>query len=261
MRADPYYRNEVVPQALLNARARIATGLRLPLMRIGTKGNEVHYNGFHRSQQFVLKSPYSTNRRYSVFNGLSAMQSRYIAALDISPYSKEQLLWLCKNLDRATRSGQCEVIVAWYGNVNGDRRVDGYDNVQNVVASSDLSHLTHAHLSLDRRLVDSEFEMSKVSNAVLGLPMPGAKTVPAEDILNAIQQLWLQQANELLFGIAAGVDPIMVSPHLNAAPVQKVKVPNNLAKGVLAADDDKAIAEIREMLTAHTTATPPPPTA
>lgn len=159
---------EIVTDAMETLRRELARGLRLDANRIGFKGDNNHLYGAHRSQEWFLMSRYSTSRHNTFQAGLSELQSRYIAGVDISPDSKTQLLAICRNVDHAVRSGYYEMIRAWYGNINGDQRVDGYNNIENRAASADSSHLTHLHLTLDRALVDSPAAMRQVRDAILG---------------------------------------------------------------------------------------------
>jgi hypothetical protein len=73
--------------------------------------------------------------------------------MDITPNTRAELLAMCQRLDRAVREGRLEKVVEWFGNLNGDQRVDGYDNIRNVLAVADDSHLFHLHLSFDRTRV------------------------------------------------------------------------------------------------------------
>ena len=56
-----------------------------PATSIGTKGNNCHLNGGHRSQEWITHSQFCTNRHYTVQSGLTAEQRRHLAALDRTP--------------------------------------------------------------------------------------------------------------------------------------------------------------------------------
>jgi hypothetical protein len=154
--SDPYYRAEITPPAL-DALARALRAF-WPGAEIGTRGNQVHLRGYHRSRAWVLHSPDCTSRTYSVTEtpgNRSGGDDNAICALDVGLPARD-LLPLCGRLDAAVRAGRLEKVTEWYGNLGGDDRVDGYDNIRNRLASSDPSHLVHAHLSFDRGRVDED---------------------------------------------------------------------------------------------------------
>lgn len=144
----------------------------------GTKGDNAHLNGGHRSQEWLKNSRYCTNRTYTTVTGLSAEQARHIAAFDITPKTRDQMLAISRNLDKVTRAGQLEEVVEWYGNTNNDQRVDGWNNIKNAVASSDSSHLWHLHGTFDRRVLRDRSVMQRTLNALLS-GTGSAATVPA----------------------------------------------------------------------------------
>lgn len=235
------WNREIVTPEMTHAISLMANGLNLPVNRFGTRGDNKHVYGSHRSQEWIELSRFCTSRSNTWQAGLSSEQRRHIAGIDIGPFKKEQLLFICRNLDKAVRSGNFEEIRAFYGNINGDSRVDGYNNIENRLASADLSHLTHAHLTLDRRIVGHGPSMLKVVHAVLGKGLPSTTSVPESEDLTPIEHLLLRQNNQLLFAIIAGTDA-KVSPDLGTS---LVTVPNNLAKGVRAADDSAEIAALK----------------
>ncbi|WP_344144291.1 hypothetical protein, partial [Polymorphospora rubra] len=120
------------------------------------------------SQEWILQSRWCTNRRYTVESGLTAEQARWLAGFDFTPGSTKDMLLICQRLDRAVRAGELEEIAAWYGNVDGDQRVDGWDNIRNVVATSDSSHLWHLHITFKRRHANDMALMRRVFAVLTG---------------------------------------------------------------------------------------------
>lgn len=152
MNADPYYKAEVTPQNLAALGAKVKAHYKLAAGTIGYRGDVHHLKGYHRSRAFCLHSPYSTNRTYSVTEtpgNRTGGRDYWVCAIDLT-LPHDLLLKVCGYLDKAVRSGRLEKVTEWYGNLNGDTRVDGYDNIRNRVATSDSSHLWHLHISLDR---------------------------------------------------------------------------------------------------------------
>lgn len=135
--------------------ARLASGLQkhFPSAQIGIRGDNNHLRGYHRSRRWIRESRFCTNRSYSVSRTAgdrSGGDDDWSCALDFGGIPQADLLEVCRNLDAAVREGRLEKITEWYGNLGGDQRVDGYDNIANQLATSDSSHLTHLHMSFDR---------------------------------------------------------------------------------------------------------------
>lgn len=152
LQAEVWWGRESIPPAIATLRSRLLSFWGIPSANIGIKGNTAHLAGYHRSYAWVKNSRWCNSRSYSTSEtpgNRSPGNPNWACALDISlPNSK--LLPMCQRVDRAVRSGTLEKVTEWYGNRDGDGRVDGYDNIHNRVASSDSSHLWHLHLSFDR---------------------------------------------------------------------------------------------------------------
>lgn len=187
LRAEHWWGRELVTPEFAWFNAEVATALGVPAANVGSKGDNKHLNGAHRSQEWILNSRYCTNRTYTVQSGLTPEQARHLAGCDITPKSREQMLAICRNLDRVVRAGQLEEIREWYGNTDGDQRVDGWNNVANRVATSDSSHLWHLHLTFDRRVLRDTSVMRRVLAALLGTTNPaGDDMANADDVASAL---------------------------------------------------------------------------
>ncbi|HEU4422073.1 MAG TPA: hypothetical protein VFR67_05975 [Pilimelia sp.] len=139
-----------------------------PRAAAGVKGDNRHLRGSHRSQEWILRSVYCTNRTYTVQSGLTAEQARHVAGFDFTPGSAGEMVAQCKRLYAAMRAGRLDEVREMYGNVDGDQVVDGWDNVRNRAASSDSSHLWHWHLSIDRRHCADRSLMERIVAIALG---------------------------------------------------------------------------------------------
>lgn len=182
LEAESWWDREITTPELKQFEAWLRKHFGLRTDATGDKGNNVHLNGSHRSQEWIERSQYCTNHTYTVQQGLTADQKRHIAGCDITPKTRADMLALSQRIDRATRAGQLEEIVYWYGNTNGDQRVDGYDNIRNALATSDSSHLWHLHLSFDRRVLRDLAVMRRVFAVLTGTTPPPAATT--EDDMN-----------------------------------------------------------------------------
>ncbi|MFI6759684.1 hypothetical protein ACIBF5_11180 [Micromonospora sp. NPDC050417] len=166
--ADPWVRREIVTVELDWLGDELCRRTGRPRAAAGTKGDYLHLRGAHRSQEFVENSPLCTNRTYTRQTGLTADQLRHIAGFDFTPGNTESMIAQSKRLLTAMKAGQLEEVREIYCNVDGDKVVDGWDNVRNVAATSDSSHLWHWHLSLDRRHCANRQLMERILGIALG---------------------------------------------------------------------------------------------
>lgn len=154
LEADIWWPREINAPGLVKLGTALCLFYDLPPSSIGIRGDGSagHLRGYHRSRGFLINSQWATNRTYSVTEtagNRGGGDNRWCCALDFTcPTSV--LLPVCKRLDAAVRAGELEKVTEWYGNLDGDTRVDGYNNIENRVASSDSSHLWHLHMSFDR---------------------------------------------------------------------------------------------------------------
>lgn len=149
--AEAVWRNEKVTEQVDWLVDSLCAFYQVPRANGGVKGDNKHLNGGHRSQNWIKNSRYCTNRAYTVVNGLPGWLADDIPAFDVT-LPRWAMLQISQHADRLTRSGQLEELVLWYGNDDGDQRVDGYDNIRNAVVTSDSSHLWHLHGQVARAL-------------------------------------------------------------------------------------------------------------
>lgn len=152
LQAEPWWGAEYIPPNLRILVERLQRFYELGWTHIGCKGDNNHLRGYHRSRAWILNSRFCTNRTYSVSRtpgDRSGGDANWLCAIDMT-IPRTALLAACSRLDTAVKAGKLEKLTEWYGNKDGDSRVDGYDNIANQVASSDDSHLWHLHMSFDR---------------------------------------------------------------------------------------------------------------
>jgi hypothetical protein len=171
LRAEAVWRAELVSDELAWLVDALCAHFGVPRGNGGTKGDRYHLSGGHRSQRWILTSRWCTNRSYTVEGGLSPALVDCIAAFDVT-LPPAGMVAISRAADRATRSGQLEELVEWYGNLGGDERVDGWDNIRDRVASSDSSHLWHFHGRIRRALLRDIGTMRRVFAALTGGEMP-----------------------------------------------------------------------------------------
>lgn len=156
LQSEAVWNAEFSPPSMVVLIDRLRAALHASAVAVGSKGDANHLRGYHRSAAWIHHSRYCTDRSYSVTESAgnrNPPNPNALCAIDITPNTRAELLAMCQRLDVAVRAGRLEKIVEWYGNRDGDQRVDGYDNIRNVLASADDSHLFHLHLSFDRTRV------------------------------------------------------------------------------------------------------------
>lgn len=201
LQAESVWRSEVVTPELDFLGDELCRRTGRPRVAAGTKGDQYHLNGSHRSQRWIKKSQFCTNRSYTVQSGLTEVQLDYVAGFDFTPGSTAAMITQCKRIYNAMRAGQLNEIREFYGNVNGDRIVDGWDNLNDRNITSSISHLTHWHLTLDRRQLRNMELMKRIIRIALGdppvtkpnpptpaAPHPAVKLEPFTH--NALAEVW-----------------------------------------------------------------------
>ena len=186
LRAERWWNEEVVPPAVDWLGDQLCAATDRPRNAFGCKGDTLHMRGSHRSQAWLLNSRYATNRTYTIQAGLTTEQSNWCSGVDFTPGSPTQMIQQCKRIDAALRAGALEEVREFYGNLDGDQIVDGWDNIANRAATSDSSHLWHWHLTLDRRYANTQSVMARILHIVLGDSMPLSQT-DLDAIANAVK--------------------------------------------------------------------------
>lgn len=200
LRAEPYWAREVVTPELDWLGDELCRLTGRPRVAAGTKGDVNHLRGAHRSQEWLRLSRYCVNRSYTVQPGLTAAQDRHVAGFDFTPGSTNQMIAQCKRLMAAVKGGRLDEVREFYGNVDGDHVVDGWDNLRDRAATSDASHLWHWHISFDRRQLTNRGLMERIVRIALGLSEPTVEvpvTQPAHQKVelvdatnNALAETW-----------------------------------------------------------------------
>jgi hypothetical protein len=184
LKAERWWNEEIVTDEARWFGAEMARRTGRPLVAFGCKGNEFHLSGSHRSQAWLKNSRYCTNRTGTVQSGLTALQERHCAGIDWSPGSRAKMVEQCTRIYNAMRAGLLDEVRWFYGNVNGDHIVDGWNNILDRDTTSDSSHLDHWHAGCDRRAMNSRPFFEKLLEIALGDPLPGV--VPTGDTMIVI---------------------------------------------------------------------------
>lgn len=182
LKREAVWNAEVVPTALHNLAVDLSNFWGLSRGKIGMVGDNHHLSGYHRSRNWLLQSRYARVRDYSTTETLgngTGGDGNAVSAMDIT-LPREHLIVVCRNLDRFVRMGQLEKITEWYGNSDGDGKVDGYNNVANRIESSNPSHLWHLHMSFDRgRVIEAHDDVFRaLTNGTVMIPSLRPQTGP-----------------------------------------------------------------------------------
>jgi len=173
LQAEPWWDREIVTPELDWLGDELCRRTGAPPWSIGTKGDENHLNGGHRSQEWIVQSDWCTNIHYTVQSGLSGEQPRHIAALDRTPLAwgtpanRAQMVVETQRLLDAARAGRLPGITQIQGTLNGVTTYgQNFPSLITTVPSD--SHLDHWHLTFDRRYLHDAMLMQRIVNVVLG---------------------------------------------------------------------------------------------
>jgi hypothetical protein len=139
----------------------------------GTKGNNRHLSGGHRSQEWIKNSQYCENHSYTVESGLTVTEARYIAAFDFTPSvwgtpdNRAKMIVLTGRLITAMKAGQLDELVEVFGTLDG-RTVTGWNNDANREVTADDTHLDHVHGRVRRKFANSNDVMARIADVMLG---------------------------------------------------------------------------------------------
>jgi hypothetical protein len=260
LQAETWWGREIIPDPLRGLGARLCTAYGRPITAYGTKGDNLHLSGSHRSQEWIVNSRYCRNRTYTVQSGLTATQARHIAGFDFNPGSTARMIEICTRLDKAVRAGRLEQVLAWYGNDDGDNIVDGYNNVVNQVSTSDASHLWHLHLTLDRKLADNPTAISAVGDVLLNQEDGDMPT--ADEIADAVakrmafvvdETVWAGQGEGRLghgtYAVGTGARNGWAYSKVNLAEIKAVRAElATVRTAVLGQDVSAAVTKLADQL-------------
>lgn len=173
LQAESWWVREIVTPELNWLADELCRRTGRPRVAAGTKGDQNHLRGAHRSQEWILNSRYCTDRRYTVQSGLTAEQARHIAGFDFTPAAwgsatnRKLMVEQTGRLVAALRAGQLSGVLEVIGTLDG-KTVYGIA-ADGTRFSADSSHLDHWHLTFDRRRLRDRALMERVLKVALGI--------------------------------------------------------------------------------------------
>lgn len=172
LRLEPCWRAQVVPPALVWIAEQLRDYYGQNADEIGSPGDNRHLRGGHRSRRWIRESEHCTDDEYTVTYPADRLGDEdWYSAIDIDPGSRAKLADMCRRLDAACRAGEFPEISEWFGNLGGDDRVDGWNNVTKRVAVADPSHLGHGHITLLRKYANDMALMRRLLATLIGDPL------------------------------------------------------------------------------------------
>jgi len=239
LRAESWWNQEYQPASLAAFCERLRAHFGVAANALGSKGDEFHLSGYHRSRAWIVNSRWSSYGwgDYSVQDAADqGGDENWLCAVDFTPGDAATMIAVSQRLAAAVQVGRCPQLREWYGNVDGDQWVDGWDLLAGRAATSDSSHLWHIHMSFlrDRAgddhanlfaiLTGEEDDMDPVQDNILKATdnrlwqlILGNETYVDSPGTEAEQTVWLVQAVKDIQARLAAPVPVVVDAAAVAA--------------------------------------------
>lgn len=176
---DPYLRAERQPPALVALGVRLKAAYGVGADNFGIKGNEYHYNGFHRSRSYLL-GPSGPGPDYSTRGTLNqGGNGNNNSAFDFTPGvwgsadNRRKMIEITKRLRAAARANDPRLAdyYEFAGTEDGKNVVTFYAQGGEAKDPFDSSHLNHIHGSKYRGRADNDD--TGVGDVILGVGSAG----------------------------------------------------------------------------------------
>jgi len=195
LESEAWWGREIVTQALTGVGLMLCGAYGVGGSAFGTKGNNRHLSGAHRSQEWIKNSQYCVNLTYTVQSGLNSTQARFVAGLDFTPGvwgssdNRAKMIAITNRLDAAYARGELDGIVRQFFGTKNGTTVFGRDVPTGRLISADDSHLDHEHVGVNRAVADDNDAMAKIARIMIGDQMS------TDDVIVGTSQLWDAAAN------------------------------------------------------------------
>lgn len=173
LRAESYWNAEYEPPALARFNTRLRSFYGHTKVQTGSKGDDNHLRGRHRSRNWCLNSKYCTNRAYGTTDARDKRgDGDWLRATDCG-IQGPQLQQASKRLDTAVRAGLLPCVAEWFGTFDG-LVVSGW--YEGKPSSSDTSHLWHLHAGLWTEYANHDQQLDLLYQVITGDEDMDAKT-------------------------------------------------------------------------------------
>jgi len=246
LQTESYWAREFEPPNLAKLNTDLRAHFGVGRDRIGSKGDNNHLRGYHRSREWILRSRFSLYKAadYSVQHALDKVgDARWLAAIDFQTAGGvAELIQVCKRLDAAVRAGRVPQLREWYGNIDGDKVVDGWDAVTKRAATSDSSHLWHLHMSFFRGRVNDDH--TTLYEVLIGDDMPTAREVAVELLTTTLGRstTTVGVALQETYGRTAAIPTLTAEVAALRAAVESISGGNADVAAILAGVDERLAA-------------------
>jgi hypothetical protein len=190
----PWFDDEVVSAAMSSCSSRWRAHWKVGPTLIGSKGDENHLRGRHRSRNWTRNSIYCTDRGYgdtdSRDHDAPASFGNYLRAFDIDGMAEAERWAFNHRLDIAVRTGLLPCVAEWFGTFDGVSVVGWY---QGHASSSDDSHLGHTHIGIWTNFCENQAQLDLLCNIILGELDVDEKTIAAA--------VWAQKISSQAFNL------------------------------------------------------------
>jgi hypothetical protein len=274
LEAEPWWGREIVTDELDWLGDELCRRTGQPRDAFGSKGNNVHLSGGHRSQEWILNSDWCTNTSYTVQSGLTSTQARHIAAGDFTPgawgtsSNRALVAKHTKALFAAARSGQLTGVRQIFGTLDG-RNPTGLNVLSNSTTTPDSSHVDHLHITFDRRYMRDIALMTRIADIITGDDMAPTDVQEiwqnylarnGRAMADNVGETWqaAQQALSLLTVIAqkvdispAELDAIKAAAAAGAETGARAALAGLSAQEIAEAISDEVAADVADLLAAR----------
>lgn len=225
---EVWWTREFEPAALARFNSRLRAHYGLTRSQCGSKGDNRHLRGRHRSVNWIRFSSYCTNRTYAATDARDRRGSPdALRATDLG-LSGPALWAVCRRVDAAVRAGRLPQLAEWFGTFDG-KTVVGWSNGR--PSTSDSSHLTHGHFGYWTESADDAVFFDLLFETVTGEDddmneNDAAKLIAICDLhdevklnINGTYMMFPVPITKAFKGLAADLDELKNRPPVQAAPV------------------------------------------
>jgi hypothetical protein len=165
--------HEAPAHAALNERLRAHYGH--SRSQTGSKGDNNHLYGRHRSRNWTQTSHWCTDRMYGATDRRDTTgDGDWLRATDLGITGTEHHA-ASRRLNVAVRAGRLPCLAEWFGSFDGRTVVGWYEGGP---SSADDSHLSHLHLGLWTAFCNDDAQLQLLGDVITGVETKGTTMPP-----------------------------------------------------------------------------------